>query len=217
MRDADICGAARSKAASRNLLLKHKTRFHAKRINGLLEVLSRQAFPKGRLVVRTIRRRTSHRLVEVIKHPVNRHAGDGDVEPDGQRPAGNPLVQLEALAQGAVESNQDERNNGSCQNGVRPQEAKIERPDCSAALKVNDTAQVVVGEVENQESGRGGERRYHTSFMGPNLLSPDEDVSRGQQYGADSVETSFDGWKIRNHAAQSPILSNIIRPNTSGR
>ena len=138
----------------------------------------------------------------MVEHPVDHYASDGHIEPDGQRPAGYPFVKVEASAPGAVERDEDKRNNHGCQDGMRPQQGKIKGSDCSMALKVNYAAEVVTSQVEDQEGGRCNESRYHARLMGLNLLSSDEDVPHGQQNCAESVEASFNCRKIGDHADQ---------------
>ena len=48
--------------------------------------------------------------VELVEHEVDDDAGDGDVEPNGESPAGNATMKLELASQGAA-NGQDYQGN----------------------------------------------------------------------------------------------------------
>src|SRR2546422_699285 len=92
--------------------------------------------------------------IEVIKHPVNNHTGDGDVEPQGKGPASDSLVQVEALPPGPVERDQHERHNRGREQRMRPKERKIEPADHAAPGEPRRPVEIVVRQVAGEKQGR---------------------------------------------------------------
>src|SRR5690348_2818335 len=71
------------------------------------------------------------RLIEDEEEVVDDDAGDGDVEPDGERPAGDGAVARETRAQGEVQSDDDERDDRGSENRVRNENGEINGADSS--------------------------------------------------------------------------------------
>ena len=53
-----------------------------------------------------------------IQHPIDDHAGTGDVEPNGECPAGDAAVGGEAALEGAGEGEDGEDGDGGGEDGV---------------------------------------------------------------------------------------------------
>ena len=61
----------------------------------------------------------------MVEHQVHDYAGDADVEPDGEGPAGDAAVLVEAGSEAAVEGHYRKRGNGGGQEGVRGEDAQV--------------------------------------------------------------------------------------------
>ena len=70
-------------------------------------------------------------FVEDEEEVVDDDAGDGDVEPDGERPAGDGAVAREARAQGEVQSDEDERDDDGGENRVGDEDGEVNGADSS--------------------------------------------------------------------------------------
>ena len=57
--------------------------------------------------------------IQLIDHEVDDDAGDGDVEPEGEGPAGDEAVFVELLEPGAAEGDEDQGNDDDGEDGVR--------------------------------------------------------------------------------------------------
>lgn len=65
------------------------------------------------------------RFVEDEEEVVDDDAGDGDVEPDGERPAGDGAVTRKARAQSEIQRDDDERDDGGGKNRVGNENGEI--------------------------------------------------------------------------------------------
>src|SRR4051812_42502409 len=75
--------------------------------------------------------------IKMIEHHVDDHAGDGDVEPERERPAGNRAVAREVAAQSARERDEDERHDDNREHGVREQDTEVQRTYPALPLKTH--------------------------------------------------------------------------------
>jgi hypothetical protein len=64
-----------------------------------------------------------------VEQEVDQHAGDGDVEPDRERPPGDALVLVETLTQGAGERDENQRDDGDGADKVGEENAKVNGPE----------------------------------------------------------------------------------------
>src|ERR1035441_3217815 len=71
-------------------------------------------------------------LRHVVEHDVDYHAGDADVEPNGERPAGDLAVLIVPGAQAAAQRDDGEHGDRRRQNGVRQQDAEVNRAEGGA-------------------------------------------------------------------------------------
>src|SRR3954466_651335 len=73
--------------------------------------------------------------IKMIEHHVDHHAGDGDVEPERERPAGDGAMAREVAAQSASERDKDERHDHDGEHGVREQDPEVKRTHPTLSLK----------------------------------------------------------------------------------
>ena len=66
-------------------------------------------------------------MVHLIKHQINHHSGDADVNPDGERHLCYRFVTHEVLADGSSDREDDQWNQGYSQYGVREENGEVER------------------------------------------------------------------------------------------
>jgi hypothetical protein len=135
----------------------------------------------------------------MVQHPVHRHAGDGDVEPQRQRPAGNASVLVEALAPGAIEGGEHQGNNNHSQDRVRAEQRKVKAADETVPGETRDAVEVVVGEVAGEEKHRGRKCREHAGLVCPDVLASNEEEAAGEQDGARGIKRGINRGKIGDH------------------
>jgi hypothetical protein len=74
---------------------------------------------------------------QVIKHEVNHHAGNGNVQPERISPSGNDAMLVKLLPKCAAQRNDDQRHDGGSEDGVRDQYAEVDYPRPSMSLEVH--------------------------------------------------------------------------------
>jgi len=133
------------------------------------------------------------RGVELVDQEVDDDAGDGNVEPEGQGPAGQETVLIEELVESAAQSDDDEWNDRDGQDGVGYEDGEIEGTDPALALEMNDLVNAhMVDHVGHQESAGDAAGGEHEEFVDVTLAGPDGGVAGGEENGARPVEDSVE-------------------------
>lgn len=89
----------------------------------------------------------------MIKHQVDNHAGDRDVQPERQCPTGDAAVPDEVSARGAIESDEYHWNNDDGENCMSRKDGEIERSREPLTCKPRGAVIVVVRKIRDEEYG----------------------------------------------------------------
>lgn len=142
---------------------------------------------------------SSVRRVDLVDHEVDDYAGDADVEPQGEGPAGDLAVLIEAFDPRATEGDEDERNDDDGEDGVRDEQREIDRANPALALEVDYLMDAdVVDNVGNEEGTGNEERGDHELLVKLHFARPYGGVAASEEDGGDAVESGVQGG-VRNH------------------
>lgn len=141
--------------------------------------------------------------MQLIEHPVDQDACDGNVEPNGQGPACDLSVPAEIVAESAGQRDDDQRNDQRREHGVRSQQRKIEAPHGADSAKSRHAVVSVVPEIADKEERRARHGRKHACTVSGDIPPADADVTGCQQQGAGGIQGGVNGRKIGegNHNA----------------
>src|ERR1039458_7400032 len=137
--------------------------------------------------------RSADRRVGDVEEPVNDHAGDGNVEPERERPASDGAVTGEPFAQAAGERDQNERNDHECQNRVRNQNCEVHGANPAMPSEANNPRMEVKIEIKNQKNRGAAKRREHERAVKANSPSADAHVAEEQKNGTSRIERRVGG------------------------
>src|SRR5579863_10254547 len=98
---------------------------------------------------------------EVIEHQVDDHAGYADVEPDGQRPAGDGAMAVEAAFEPAVQRDDGQHRYRGGERRVCPENRQIHGADEAGVLEIHDSGVGVIHEIADQKRDGDRERGDH--------------------------------------------------------
>lgn len=130
----------------------------------------------------------------LIEEEIHEHAGDGDVVPEGERPARpGPMpvkVPFERMAQG----DDHQRHDGDGQQNVGDEHPVVNPTDRALAAKrrMHATDEDLVDHVGDEKDHRHTEGREHRHAMGRGTIRFDQDKTSRQQHRGDAVETGVD-------------------------
>jgi len=134
------------------------------------------------------------RGVDFVDHEVDDHAGDGNVEPEGEGPAGDEAVLVEAFEPSAAERDDDERNNDDRQQGVRDQNGEVDGADPTLSLEEDHPVNAQVIDHVGYEEGAGGNNGGdHEDFVDVALAGTDGGVACREENGTGAVERGVEG------------------------
>jgi hypothetical protein len=106
------------------------------------------------------------RLVDVrLEEHEDHHAGDRNVEPDGERPACDSAVHREAARQREEECRQHYRQRDDGKDDVAGQNGKVQRPHRAVTGKYRVPVQRMVHDVADQKNGGEREGQQHARAM----------------------------------------------------
>jgi hypothetical protein len=132
------------------------------------------------------------RSVDQGLHGIDDDSRDGDVEPDREGIAGEPLVRREATGERQKERDEDERERDDGEKDMRGEELPVEGPPGAETVEVSFAVEGEVGQVRDQEDRREEERREHGGAMLRDAAGADEAVAEEQSDGRESVEDGVD-------------------------
>jgi hypothetical protein len=127
-------------------------------------------------------------FVEDEEEVVDDDAGDGDVEPDGKRPASDGFVAREAGAQSEGQRDEDKRDDGGGENCVADKNGEIRWANRAVAGEADESGAMVKIQIEKQEAGGARDGEEHANFMRENLAAANEEIAGAQKDGARAVE-----------------------------
>ena len=113
-------------------------------------------------------------MVEDEEEPVDDDAGDGDVEPERQSPAGDDFVAAEAAAQSESESDEHERDDGHGEDGVGDENGEVRWANGALAGKADESGVSVEVKIRDEKTGGAGDGREHAGFMREDFAAADE-------------------------------------------
>ena len=134
------------------------------------------------------------RGVDLVDHEVDDDAGDGNVEPEGEGPAGDEAVLVEAFEPSAAESDDDERNDDDGQQGVRDQNGEVDGADPTLPLEEDHPVNAqVIDHVGHEEGAGGNNGGDHEDFVDIALAGTNGGVACREEHGTGAVERGVEG------------------------
>src|SRR5687767_4054006 len=94
------------------------------------------------------------------------------------------------------DGDKDHGNDGDGEDGVGEENGEVDGAKPLGLLEGGAPGVVVVVEVAGEKEGGGDERADHAVAVGVLASALDEDVTEGEEDGADAVEAGVDGWKV---------------------
>lgn len=134
-------------------------------------------------------------LVEDEEEVVDDDAGDGDVEPERERPASNGFVAVEAAAEGEIQRDEDERNDYGGENCMADEKREIRGANGALAGETDKSGVSVEVKIGCKKAGGAGEGGEHANFVLENFAAADEEISGAQKHGAGGVENCVEARK----------------------
>jgi len=132
--------------------------------------------------------------VEDVDEKVDDDAGDGDVEPERESPAGDEAVLVEAGEEGSAKGDEDERDDDDGEDGVGNEEGEVDGADPALAAEVDHLVDAdVVDEVGDEEGAGHDEGGEHEDFVEAALAGADGGVAESEENGASTVEGGVEG------------------------
>lgn len=89
----------------------------------------------------------------MVQHQVDDHTGNGNIEPEGKRPARDPAMSDEIAARRSIKGNQYQGHYNDRQNNVADENSEVKRPDNSLPQETRVAVVVVIGKIGNQKDG----------------------------------------------------------------
>ena len=114
----------------------------------------------------------------MIQHQVNNHAGDRDVEPQRQGPAGDPAMAQEVMALRSPDGYNHKRDDHRRQESVRTENRKVHGPGDSLPCESRHAMMRVVNDVGNQKEDRSAQCRDLAISMSDGAVSADKEKAR---------------------------------------
>ncbi len=87
----------------------------------------------------------------MIEHQIDHHAGYRNVEPERQRPTGNPAMPEKITSRGAIDGNRNQRNYDDSKDDVTNENHEIERANNTLPLKWRVAMMIVVNKIGSQK------------------------------------------------------------------
>ncbi len=101
------------------------------------------------------------RWIKPIQHEVDNHAGNRDVQPDRQRPAGDAPMLVEAFAQGSYKRDDREGRHECGENRVGDEDGEIHSARSSLSSELYRADIVMIDEIGNEKQRRSGKGSEH--------------------------------------------------------
>lgn len=139
----------------------------------------------------------------MIEHPVDHHAGDGNIKPDRQGPSGDLLVLAKPPSHRAIECDQRQGNNGRSQNAVASEQHQIKSPDDPLACEMGHAMVRMIPEITGKKDAGSCKSRQHTALVRANLFPANGNVTERQENRAGPIQDCIEGGKINRRKYQS--------------
>jgi len=136
------------------------------------------------------------RLLKLVQHQINCHAGDRDVKPDGKSPARDAPVRIESFTQGAKQRDQRQRYHRRGEDSVADEDRKIDRANPTLAFEPDRTDLEVVHQIGNEKYRRTKERRQHAGAMGVAVFGANEQITGKKKNGAETIQRRVESRKL---------------------
>jgi len=124
------------------------------------------------------------RSVEAVEQEIDDDAGDGDIEPDREGPAGDAAVTVEFLREGAGKRDQRERHDDDGQDSMRAEQREIDGADPSLAGERHDAGMQMVDHVRSEKDYRAGKSDEHANAMGSDAMAASLHIAGSEKNGA---------------------------------
>src|SRR5215469_6225658 len=145
--------------------------------------------------------------VEDEEEEVDEDAGDGDVEPDGERPASDGFVAAEAGAESEIQSDEHERNDYSGENCVADEKREVRGADWALAGETDDSGVGVEIQIANEEAGGAADGGQHADFVLKDFAAANESVSGEEEQAACAVKEGVQARKRAKRNQNEALLS----------
>src|SRR5262245_2116997 len=136
--------------------------------------------------------------LDPVEHPEDDDAGDGNVEPQRERPARDPHVTNELRRRPPPDRRERQGHDRRRQHDVGDQQREIHRPGPSLPRERPRARVPVVEDVGDEEERRDAEGAEHARDGSGPAPPPDEAVPRREQCRAHAVERGVEG-RERTH------------------
>src|ERR1700730_2017223 len=118
--------------------------------------------------------------VQLIQHPVNNNASNGDVEPKRECPASDSLLAIEPATPGPIQRDQGQGHDDDRENCVRTEQRQIKDTHPTLCGEAGDTLVSVVPNIADQKKRGGCKRRKHANLVSPDFLTTNEEIAERQ-------------------------------------
>src|SRR6266571_857516 len=155
--------------------------------------------------------------VEAIEQKIDDHAGDGDVQPDGQSPAGDAAMAIEFLRQGARERDQGQRHDDDGQHGVRAEQREVYGTNPALPLEMHNAGPQMIDHVGSEKNHRARKRNEHAGAMRRDAPAADLHIARREKNGAGGIQDRVqcgcgDHWRRREPTSLPPAGRRPVPP-----
>jgi len=127
------------------------------------------------------------------EHEIAEGAGDSDVEPDGEDPAGKFFVPGEVVGSAADEGEEDERETDGSESDMGDEESQVDSAGGASATKFGGLVCGVVNDVEDEETCGQDHGGGYSTTVGADFPSFDKNEGSDEGEGGEGVHRGIDG------------------------
>lgn len=146
----------------------------------------------------------------LVEQQIDDHAGDRDIHPQGEGPAGKGFVPLELSVKSQSKGDEDERYDEDCQQGMAQEQSQVEGSKLNRFLKTSRSNVGMVVQVTRQKKGGTNEGCDHAISVSFPLSAMDAPATYREQKGAEPVQSGIDRRQIVNRHFNPKLNDNWI-------
>jgi len=143
----------------------------------------------------------------VVEEEVDDDAGDGDVEPEREGPAGDAAMKFELTAQGAADGDDDKRNDDDGENGVAQEQREIDGADEALSLEADGADLEMVDHIGDEEGGAANESGDHAGAVNVDATPKDSQVAGEEKQRAGGVQAGVESGVGEHASSQLSAVS----------
>ena len=134
----------------------------------------------------------------MVKHEINEHAGDRNIEPDRHRPTPEPAMSIPAALENRNERHDHQRQGDEGEQNVGDENREINPGDQTGVTGRFFAGMQVIDDVTDQKTARCDQSDDHARHVSLPDIAPDPEPPRRNENGAERVERRIDRWQIIN-------------------